>query len=244
MTESMAQNARTTGCNSLFLHALGSIGVALRHWNIECRTSVGQGNGQLGNSCVPQTLVQEDQLQGKLASSSLFAIMALALATVQPLCGQQPTGQARKLTESPGATAVYEDTQWSPDQDIELLKSNIRSQKKQIVAANMDLNDTEAEKFWLVYNRYAADLAKIYDTKIALFQEYLETNQTMSGDQAENYLRRRAAVEQDVMQVRLKYLPEFRKVLTGRETALFYQIDWRLDLMINLQLAQAPMINP
>lgn len=65
----------------------------------------------------------------------------------------------------------------------------------------------------------------------------------MSGDQAESYLRRRAAVEQDMMQVRLNYLPEFRKVLTGRETTLFYQIDWRLDLTINLQLAQAPVIN-
>ena len=48
----------------------------------------------------------------------------------------------------------------------------------------------------------------------------------------------------NVMQLRLKYLPEFRKVLTGREAALFYQIDWRLDLMINLQLAQAPVMNP
>src|SRR5215469_12808782 len=94
------------------------------------------------------------------------------------------------------------------------------------------------------YNRYAEDLAKIYDNKIALFQEYLENHDSMSGEQAESYLRRRAAVEEDIMQVRLKYLPEFRKVLTGRETALFYQIDWRLDLMINLQLAQAPMINP
>jgi hypothetical protein len=51
-------------------------------------------------------------------------------------------------------------------------------------------------------------------------------------------------VEENVMQLRLKYLPEFRKVLTGREAALFYQIEWRLDLMINLQLAEAPMINP
>ena len=108
----------------------------------------------------------------------------------------------------------------------------------------MELSDAEAEKFWPVYNRYAADLAKIYDTKIALFQEYLENYDSMSGDQAESYLRRRAAVEEDMMQVRLKYLPEFRKMLTGRETALFYQIDWRLDLMINLQLAQAPVINP
>ncbi len=183
-------------------------------------------------------------MQGKLAKLSLFAITALALATVQPLWGQQPTGQARKLTQLPRGAEVYEDTQWSSDQDIQLLKSSLRSQKKQIVAANMDLTDAEAEKFWPVYDRYAADLAKIYDTKIALFQEYLETNQTMSGDQAESYLRRRAAVEEDVMQVRLKYLPEFRKVLTGRETALFYQIDWRLDLIINLQLAQAPVMNP
>ena len=108
----------------------------------------------------------------------------------------------------------------------------------------MDLTDAEAEKFWPVYDRYASDLSKIYDTKIALFQEYLENSDSMSGDQAESYLRRRAAVEEDVMQLRLKYLPEFRKVLTGRETALFYQIEWRLDLMINLQLAQAPVINP
>ena len=182
-------------------------------------------------------------MQGKLAKLSLFAITALALATVQPLWGQQPAAQVRKLTQSPSGT-VYEDTQWSPDQDIQLLKSNIRSQKKQIVAANMDLTDAEAEKFWPVYNRYADDVAKIYDTKIALFREYLESYDSMSGEQAESYLRRRAAVEEDIMQVRLKYLPEFRKVLTGRETALFYQIDWRLDLMINLQLAQAPMVNP
>jgi hypothetical protein len=182
-------------------------------------------------------------MQGKLAKLSFSAITALALATVQPLWGQQPAAQVRKLTQSPSAT-VYEDTQWSPDQDIQLLKSNIRSQKKQIVAANMDLTDAEAEKFWPVYNRYADDVAKIYDTKIALFREYLESYDSMSGEQAESYLRRRAAVEEDIMQVRLKYLPEFRKVLTGRETALFYQIDWRLDLMINLQLAQAPMVNP
>jgi len=182
-------------------------------------------------------------MQRKLAKLFLSTITVLALVTAQPLWGQQRPGQVRKLTQSPSATA-YQDTQWSPDQDIQLLKSNIRSQKKQIVAANMDLTDAEAEKFWPVYNHYAEDMAKIYDTKIALFQEYLENFDSISGDEAESYLRRRAAVEEDIMQIRLKYLPEFRKVLTGRETALFYQIDWRLDLMINLQLAQAPMVNP
>jgi len=178
------------------------------------------------------------------AALVLFATVTLLLSNAQPLRAQQVSTQVRKQPASANRAAVVEDAQWSPDRDIEMLKSNLRSQKKQIVAANMDLTDTEAVQFWPVYDRYAADLARIYDAKIALFQEYLENYDSMSGDQAESYLRRRAAVEQDVMQVRLKYLPEFRKVLTGRETALFYQIDWRLDLIINLQLAQAPMINP
>jgi len=124
------------------------------------------------------------------------------------------------------------------------MRNDIQSQKKQMVAANMDLTDSEAEKFWPVYDRYAAEMARVFNTQITVFQEYLDNYQTMSGDQAESYLRRRTAVEEDLMEVRLKYLPEFRKVLTGRETARFYQIDWRLDVMINLQLAQAPVINP
>jgi len=55
------------------------------------------------------------------------------------------TGAGPEQRRSPGGTAVYEDTQWSPDQDLQLLKSNIPSQKKQIVAANMNLTDAEAE---------------------------------------------------------------------------------------------------
>ena len=183
-------------------------------------------------------------MQRKVAKLALVSTVALAFSNIQFLSAQRPTPVSSKQPQSANRGPVYQDTQWSPDQDIEMLKSNLRSQKKQIVAANMDLSDAEAEKFWPVYDRYATDLAKIYDTKIALFQEYLESYDSMSGDQAETYLRRRATVEDDVMQLRLKYLSEFRKVLTGRETALFYQIDWRLDLMINLQLAQAPMINP
>ena len=108
----------------------------------------------------------------------------------------------------------------------------------------MNLTDTEAEKFWPVYDRYSADLSKLYDTKIELVEQYFDTYKTMDGDQAESYLRRRAAVEESVMELRLKYVPEFRRVLSGRQTALFFQIEWRLDLMINLQLAEAPLIDP
>jgi ribosome-binding ATPase YchF (GTP1/OBG family) len=179
-------------------------------------------------------------MHSKTGKFFFFAVIVLAVSTGPSSSAQQPASPRQLQAHG----SVSQEKQWSADDDIQLLKKNLRSQKKQIIAANMDLSDAEAEKFWPVYDRYAADVAKVYDTKVALFQEYLENSDTMSGDQAESYLRRRAAVEQDLMQVRLNHLPEFRKVLTGRETALFYQLDWRLDLMINLQMAQAPVINP
>jgi hypothetical protein len=178
--------------------------------------------------------------------STLFipTIVAMVFSAAYLSLPQESAAQSAKQLKAPDGPVIYEDSQWAPDQDMQLLRKDLRSQKKQIVAANMDLTDTEAEKFWPVYDRYAADLAKIYDTKIALVAEYLDHYKTMNGDEAESYIRRRAAADSDIMQLRLKYVPEFRKVLSGRQTALFFQIEWRLDLLINLQLAQAPLIDP
>jgi Spy/CpxP family protein refolding chaperone len=175
----------------------------------------------------------------------LTVAMVLVLATACRCFAQDALAPSVKQLRTPPAGApVYDDSQPATDQYMALFRKDVRSVKKQIVAANMDFTDTEAEKFWPVYDRYAHDLAKIYDTKIALVEDYLQNYATMDGEQAESYIRRRATVEQDVMDLRLKYVPEFRKVLTGRQAALFFQIDWRLDLMINLQLSQVPLIDP
>lgn len=173
-----------------------------------------------------------------------LTVMGIVLSTGGWSEAQQPGSREARRLRATEPVALYDDSPGPTSQDIDLLKKDLRSQKKQIVAANMDLSDTEAEKFWPVYDRYAAETSKIYDTKLALFGEYLQNRDAMTGDQAENYLRRRAAVDQDAMALKVKYVPEFRKVLSGRQTALFYQIEWRLDLMINLQLAQAPLIEP
>jgi Spy/CpxP family protein refolding chaperone len=141
-------------------------------------------------------------------------------------------------------TSASNDSQASPDDFVDLLRKDIRSQKKQIIAENMQLSDAEAEKFWPVYDQYAAELAKIYDAKVALLNDYVNNYSSMTGEQAESYIRKRGEVEQSIMQLRLKYMPAFRKVLSGRETALFYQLDWRLGLAIDVQLVQMPLINP
>jgi len=126
--------------------------------------------------------------------------------------------------------------------DMQSLSKDLRSQEKQIVAANMTLTDTEAEKFWPVYDRYAEELARIDDTRTALIMEYAQAHDAMTDEQAKEYVQRRASVERSILELRLKYVPIFGKVISGKETALFFQIEWRLGLFVDLQLAQAQLI--
>ena len=171
----------------------------------------------------------------------VITLLLIAFAATSSALAQNSSSDKKDAAKSSTADDA---SQPNPDDFIELLRKDVRSQKKQIIAENMDLSDSEAEKFWPVYDRYAAELSRIYDTKVALLNDYAENYRTMTGEQAENYIRKRAEVEQSIMQLRLKYLPAFRKVLSGRETALFYQLDWRLGLAIDVELVQVPLINP
>jgi len=121
----------------------------------------------------------------------------------------------------------------------------VRSLKKQIMAANLNLTDTEAQQFWPIYDRYTAELVAITNAKYTLLKEYAQNYTTITDEQAESYIKGRAAVEESVMKLRLKYFPTFRSVLSGKTTALFFQMDWRLGLIIDLQLSsQTPLIEP
>jgi hypothetical protein len=146
------------------------------------------------------------------------------------------------LAQEPAPPAA---NQVSPDEDLQLFRKDLRSLKKQIIASNMDLTDTEAQQFWPIYDRYTAELVTIMDKKYALLNDYAQNYTTITSEQAESYIKGRAAVEESLMQLRLKYFPIFRKALSGKSTALFFQMDWRLGLIMDLQLAsQTPLIEP
>ena len=131
------------------------------------------------------------------------------------------------------------------DQDIQMLRRNLRSQRKQVIAANMKLTDAEAEKFWPIYDQYVAELVQMNHTKYDLIKQYVQNNGVLTDAQADSAVKQWISVDQSVGNLRLKYVPIFRKVLSAQNTALFYQLDRRVQLMIDLQLASAlPLIEP
>jgi hypothetical protein len=128
--------------------------------------------------------------------------------------------------------------------DIKLLREDIRSERKRLVAANMPLTDTEATKFWPIYDQYAAEVSKLGDTRVALIKEYAQSYDTMTDAQANDLMSRSAAIDQQFSALLLKYVPIFERVISAKKTAKWYQIDRRLDLLINLELAASiPMVD-
>jgi hypothetical protein len=139
--------------------------------------------------------------------------------------------------------ATSKDNQTVSEQDIQLLRQDIRSQKKQLIAANLTLTDAEATKFWPVYDQYSVEMTKLGDQKYALIKEYAHNFGSLTDDQALSLINRSLAVDEAVAQLRIKYVPIINKVLPGQKTATFFQMDRRITMLIDLQVAsQVPLV--
>jgi hypothetical protein len=151
------------------------------------------------------------------------------------LAAQDTSAQSADPTGSTGDV--------SSDNQLAQLRNNIRSITKKLVAANLTLTDSEAAKFWPVYERYSADRGKIDDTRIALIKEYADAFGTLTDQQADSLIRRGQDVDLSAVKLRQKYVPIFREVLPGKKAATFFQLERLINLMIEVQLtSQLPLV--
>ena len=169
-------------------------------------------------------------------------ISVLVVVSVMLACSASIFGQA---AQKPASQATTSDRPSSAsDQDIEMLRANLRQQRKEIVAENMTLTPDEATKFWPIFDQYRRDAIKPNDERWAVIKEYADNYSTMTDAQAQDYMKRANAVDEQLLALRMKYVPAFEKVISAKKTALLYQIDRRIDLLINLQLSSIiPMVN-
>jgi len=150
------------------------------------------------------------------------------------------------LAQNSGAQASTSQTnQSSLDQDIDLLRKDIRSQKKQLIAANVPLTDAEAEKFWPIYDQYTSELVQINNEKYQMLKEYAQNNGSMTDAQAADWTPRLLKLDSNVAALRLKYWPKISSVLPPKKAALYEQVERQAQLLIDVQIAtQVPLVQP
>jgi hypothetical protein len=129
------------------------------------------------------------------------------------------------------------------DEDIKLIRQDIQSAKEGIIKDTMQFNETQAAAFWPVYKEYAGEQHAIADKRFGIIMDYAKHIDTMTNEDADRMSQKFFQVEDESLALRKKYYPKFQTALGAKLAAKFYQVDNRLTMILNVQLAsEIPLI--
>ena len=146
-------------------------------------------------------------------------------------------------TYSTALAQIETDKGIAVEKDLLLVRRDLRAEKKKIIAMNVPLTEIEATKFWPVYDQYVEDMRKHNDEFYTIIKDYAANQKTITDAQAISMIRRWSNLQVATAQTRQRYIPQFEKVLPGKKAALFFQVDRRLYLLMDLQTAsEIPLV--
>ena len=125
-----------------------------------------------------------------------------------------------------------------PADNMDIVKEKIRTDKKLLIATNMQLTESEAKAFWPVYEAYQAELGKLRDREIKLIEEFAANYETMSDDVAKNLLDDSLSIDSDHQKLRQSYLAKFRDVLPDTKVARYYQLESKIEAVLKYEQAK------
>jgi hypothetical protein len=129
------------------------------------------------------------------------------------------------------------------DDDIKLIRQDVQSIKEGVIKDTMQFTDAEGTAFWPVYKLYATEQHAIADKRLALITDYAKRYDTLSDADAKSLTQRMFQIDDDTQALRKKYFSKFEAAIGAKRAATFYQVDNRLTLIVNMQLASAiPLI--
>jgi hypothetical protein len=107
----------------------------------------------------------------------------------------------------------------------------------------MKLDATQAAAFWPVYKAFEAERQALGDLRLNVIADLAEHFETLNDAKAKGLLDRSLTIEEQRLALDRKYESEFLKVLPAKTVARFFQVESRIDNLINLKLSsQIPLV--
>lgn len=145
-----------------------------------------------------------------------IAAMALGLALV---AGSAAPAHAQAATE------------------IELTRAHIQKARQAIIADAMHLTEDESLAFWPAYRDYRVDMARVGDRLVKVITEFVKADAALNDEQANRLMVEYLDIKAKDVSVKKKYVGVFRKLLPAPKVARFFQLENKLDAIVNYDLA-------
>jgi len=122
--------------------------------------------------------------------------------------------------------------------EIETLRNKVLVQRRLAVDTALRLTDEEGQAFWPVYKKYHNEMNKIGDSAVELMQRYMQSWQNLPDEIALQTLEEYLTVQQKRMDLKRKFVRDFKKVLTPTKLLRYYQVEERVDRLYDTELSK------
>lgn len=132
------------------------------------------------------------------------------------------------------------------DNYIELLKSDVKADKVQIITEVMNFTDEQGDKFWPIYREFEFELDKLSDTRIANIKDFAANYDSLTDEKASGLMKTAFGFQEDRLDLNESYYSKFADALGPIIAAKYMQLEYEIQLIIdltvnsNLPLAKKP----
>jgi Spy/CpxP family protein refolding chaperone len=158
------------------------------------------------------------------------------------------TGRSRRTVRALAAAALFglaaAATAQTAKDALEVTRQAVESQRRVLVSGALPLTDAEADAFWPLYDAYEKERRPLDERANKLVADFLAGAASLTDAQAKAMVEEALQVDEGRLRVRRSYLGRMLKAIPPRKAARFYQIDNKLDSVVQADVARQVPLAP
>jgi len=121
---------------------------------------------------------------------------------------------------------------------IAAVRAQISTNRQALVAENLGLAKEESEQFWPLYREFHNKRDKLMDRRVTLLRDFRDNYDSLTNEQSRQLLDDYLSLQQDLLKLKKKYVGKFRKILPDKMTLRYFQIENKMDTIIDSELTR------
>ncbi|MBE0636922.1 MAG: hypothetical protein IH598_00205 [Bacteroidales bacterium] len=120
---------------------------------------------------------------------------------------------------------------------VELVRTQLKAEKKVVVMEVLQLSDAEATVFWPLYDEYNGKMYTVQTKRVQLIKDFAKNYENMTPEVADDLVKRMFAIKGELLKLDQTYYKKFKKVLPLTKVASYFQLENKIETLVNAELA-------
>jgi hypothetical protein len=125
------------------------------------------------------------------------------------------------------------------DSAIAVVRANMRAGRTALITTGMNFSEKDGAAFWPIYQQYEYERSRVDDRRAAVVKEYTQKYPSLTDAEAKAMAEQMLDCESRLAALKKKYYKKFNRVLPALTVTKFFQLERRIDLMMDMQVEAA-----